>query len=88
MAVGPDTVPPVIHAVAGARIGVVEAGIRKKNRRDVVVFEFAPGTALAATFTKNQFCAAPVLRRRPFSSRCNAYCGWWRDSSGWRSFDI
>jgi len=61
MAVGPDTVPPVIHAVAGVRIGVVEAGIRKKNRRDVVVFEFAAGTALAATFTKNQFCAAPVL---------------------------
>lgn len=61
MAVGPDTVSPVIHAVAGVRIGVVEAGIRKKNRRDVVVFEFAPGTALAATFTKNQFCAAPVL---------------------------
>ncbi|MFZ5722368.1 MAG: bifunctional glutamate N-acetyltransferase/amino-acid acetyltransferase ArgJ [Pseudomonadota bacterium] len=60
MAVGPETVPAVVHSVPGVRIGVVEAGIRKKNRRDLVVFGFAPGTALAATFTRNQFCAAPV----------------------------
>ncbi len=60
MAVGPETVPSVIHDVAGVRIGVVEAGIRKKNRRDLVLFEFATGSTLAASFTKNQFCAAPV----------------------------
>lgn len=61
MAVGPETVPQVVHPVAGVRIGVAAAGIRKKNRRDVVVFELAAGSAVAATFTKNQFCAAPVL---------------------------
>jgi len=60
MAVGPETVSPVVYPVGGVRIGVAEAGIRKKNRRDIVVFELAAGTAVAATFTKNQFCAAPV----------------------------
>jgi glutamate N-acetyltransferase/amino-acid N-acetyltransferase len=60
MAVGPETVSPVVHAVGGVRIGVAEAGIRKKNRRDLVVFAFDAGTRVAATFTKNQFCAAPV----------------------------
>ena len=64
MAVGPETVPPVIHAVPGVRLGVAEAGIRKQNRRDVVVFELAIGSTLAATFTKNQFCAAPVTVAR------------------------
>lgn len=61
MAVGPETVSPVVHPVAGVRIGVAEAGIRKKNRRDLVVFELAAGSTVAATFTRNQFCAAPVL---------------------------
>jgi glutamate N-acetyltransferase/amino-acid N-acetyltransferase len=61
MAVGPETVSAVVHPVAGVRLGVAEAGIRKKNRRDLVVFELAAGSTVAATFTKNQFCAAPVL---------------------------
>jgi glutamate N-acetyltransferase/amino-acid N-acetyltransferase len=60
MAVGPATVPAVIHPVSGVRIGIAEAGIRKKNRRDLVVFELAVGSTVAGTFTKNQFCAAPV----------------------------
>lgn len=60
MAVGPSTVAPIVHPVAGVRIGIAEAGIRKKNRRDLVVFELAAGSVVAATFTKNQFCAAPV----------------------------
>jgi glutamate N-acetyltransferase / amino-acid N-acetyltransferase len=36
------------------------AGIRKKDRRDLVVIECVPGTQVAATFTRNRFCAAPV----------------------------
>ncbi|MFP5383465.1 MAG: bifunctional glutamate N-acetyltransferase/amino-acid acetyltransferase ArgJ [Gammaproteobacteria bacterium] len=64
MAVGPETVPSVVHPVAGVRIGVAEAGIRKKNRRDLVLFELAQGSTVAATFTRNRFCAAPVLVAR------------------------
>lgn len=60
MAVGSSTIAPVIYPVPGVRIGIAEAAIRKKNRKDLVVFELAPGSVVAASFTKNQFCAAPV----------------------------
>ena len=59
MAVG-DVSMPVMHPVAGVKIGFAEAGIRYKNRRDVVVFELAEGTHTAGVFTTNAFCAAPV----------------------------
>jgi glutamate N-acetyltransferase/amino-acid N-acetyltransferase len=49
-----------LHPVAGVRVGVAMAGVRKANRRDLVVFELAPGTAVAGVFTTNRFCAAPV----------------------------
>lgn len=59
MAVG-DLSLPVMHPVDGVRIGIAEAGIRYKNRRDLVVFEIADGASTAAVFTTNAFCAAPV----------------------------
>lgn len=49
-----------LHAVAGVRLGVAEAGIRKANRRDLTVIELAPGSRVAGVFTQNRFCAAPV----------------------------
>jgi len=51
---------PVLNPVAGIRLGTIAAGLRKKNRRDLVVIECAPGTTTGAVFTKNRFCAAPV----------------------------
>lgn len=59
MAVGPDTFP-VMHQVAGVRIGVAQAGIKRPGRRDLVVFELQPGAQVAGVFTQNAFCAAPV----------------------------
>ena len=59
MAVGSGAIPE-IFPVSGVRIGVAEAGIRKKNRKDLVLFELAENTSVAAVFTKNAFCAAPV----------------------------
>ncbi|MDH5547911.1 MAG: bifunctional glutamate N-acetyltransferase/amino-acid acetyltransferase ArgJ [Gammaproteobacteria bacterium] len=59
MAVGLQAVSS-LEAVNGIRIGVCEAGIRYKNRRDLVVFEISENAAVAATFTRNAFCAAPV----------------------------
>jgi glutamate N-acetyltransferase/amino-acid N-acetyltransferase len=52
--------PDQLHAVAGVRLGVAEAGIRKANRRDLTLIELAPGSTVAGVFTKNRFCAAPV----------------------------
>jgi glutamate N-acetyltransferase/amino-acid N-acetyltransferase len=46
--------------VAGLRIGTAMAGVRKANRRDLVVIELAPGASVAGVFTRNRFCAAPV----------------------------
>ncbi|AWI79702.1 bifunctional ornithine acetyltransferase/N-acetylglutamate synthase [Parazoarcus communis] len=52
--------PAELNAVAGVRLGVAEAGIRKANRRDLTVIELAPGSRVAGVFTLNRFCAAPV----------------------------
>ena len=52
--------PRQMHAVPGVRIGVAMAGIRKPNRRDLVMFEIVEGSAVAGVFTQNRFCAAPV----------------------------
>jgi len=52
--------PDQLFPVAGVRLGVAEAGIRKINRRDLTVIELAPGSRVAGVFTKNRFCAAPV----------------------------
>ena len=49
-----------LHPVAGIEIGVAMAGVRKANRRDLVVFTLAEGSAVAGVFTQNRFCAAPV----------------------------
>ena len=53
-------VPSTLNPVPGVRIGVAMAGVRKVNRRDLVVFELVPGSAVAGVFTRNRFCAAPV----------------------------
>ena len=55
---------PELHPVAGIRLGTARAGIRKPDRRDLVVIECAPGTQAAAVFTRNRFCAAPVTVAR------------------------
>ncbi|WP_022956639.1 bifunctional glutamate N-acetyltransferase/amino-acid acetyltransferase ArgJ [Perlucidibaca piscinae] len=65
---------PVMHPVPGVRIGIAEAGVRYKNRRDLVVFELAEGATTAAVFTTNAFCAAPVqLARRHLAAAAPRY---------------
>ena len=60
MAVGPSTFPADMPAIAGFQIGVAEAGIKKPDRRDLVIMALEAGSRLAGTFTRNAFCAAPV----------------------------
>jgi len=53
--------PASLHPVAGVELGVAMAGIKKPNRRDLLVMRLAPGGTVAGVFTRNRFCAAPVV---------------------------
>lgn len=55
--------------VAGVRIGVTEAGVRKANRKDLTVFLLDDGASVAGVFTQNRFCAAPVQLSRDHLAR-------------------
>ncbi|MCW8882019.1 MAG: bifunctional glutamate N-acetyltransferase/amino-acid acetyltransferase ArgJ [Sedimenticola sp.] len=48
------------YPVAGVRLGATCAGIKYRNRNDLVIIELAEGGSCAAVFTRNAFCAAPV----------------------------
>ena len=52
--------PTQLHPVAGVRIGVAEAGIRKAGRKDLTVMLLDEGASIGGVFTQNRFCAAPV----------------------------
>ena len=59
MAVGPAELPELLP-VNGVRIAIGSAGIKRAGRKDLVLFELAEGASVAAVFTLNRFCAAPV----------------------------
>lgn len=59
MAVGNGEIG-VLHPVAGVRVGIASAGIKKPGRRDTVLFELCEGATVAGVYTLNRFCAAPV----------------------------
>lgn len=52
--------PAELFPIAGVRIGVTEAGIRKANRKDLTVVLIDKGASVSGVFTQNRFCAAPV----------------------------
>ncbi len=52
--------PKSLHPVPGVRLGIAMAGVRKANRRDLLVVEIVDGSNVAGVFTSNRFCAAPV----------------------------
>ena len=52
--------PESVLPVAGVRIGVTEANIRKVGRKDLSVFLLDEGASVGGVFTSNRFCAAPV----------------------------
>lgn len=57
--------PEQLVPVPGIRLAVGEAGIRYANRPDLVLIDGGPQAVIAAVFTRNAFCAAPVhLARR------------------------
>jgi glutamate N-acetyltransferase/amino-acid N-acetyltransferase len=58
-----NLLPPQVaelHPIAGVRIGVTQAGIRKADRKDLTVVLIDAGASVSGVFTQNRFCAAPV----------------------------
>jgi glutamate N-acetyltransferase/amino-acid N-acetyltransferase len=53
--------PEDLLPVNGLALGVAEAGVRKPNRKDLLVMRLAEGASVAGVFTQNRFCAAPVI---------------------------
>ena len=52
--------PAALWPVPGVQLGVTEAGVRKAQRKDLVVMQWDAGAQVAGVFTQNRFCAAPV----------------------------
>ena len=52
---------PDLPAIDGVRFAAVEAGIKYKGRKDVMLAVCAPGTSIAGVFTRSATRAAPVL---------------------------
>lgn len=53
--------PERLFPVAGIELGIAMAGVRKADRKDVLLMRIAPGATVAGVFTLNRFCAAPVI---------------------------
>ena len=53
--------PEELLQVGGVKLGTARANIRKPDRRDLLVVELEEGARVSGVFTKNRFCAAPVL---------------------------
>ena len=51
---------PRLPALAGVRIAARECNVRYKNRTDVMLMEFAPGTTIAGVLTRSLTRSAPV----------------------------
>jgi glutamate N-acetyltransferase/amino-acid N-acetyltransferase len=67
-------------AVAGVRLAAVGAAIRYRDRPDLVLVELPAGSTCAATFTRNAFCAAPVIVARDHLARARPR--WWLINAG------
>ena len=53
--------PEDLLPVAGVALGAAAAHVKNWSRDDVLLVSLAPGTAASGVFTRNPFCAAPVI---------------------------
>ncbi|WP_435948980.1 bifunctional glutamate N-acetyltransferase/amino-acid acetyltransferase ArgJ [Psychrobacter sp. DM8] len=60
MAVGDITIPDTIYAIDGITLSATAAGVRYKDRDDLVIIKINEAATTAVVTTKNTFCAAPV----------------------------
>lgn len=70
MAIGlPQT--PRLDAVPGIKLSATRAGINKADKDDLALITCAPSTVASAVFTKNLFCAAPVIVAQHHLNQCS-----------------
>ena len=60
-----------LHPVKGVQLGFAKAHIRKPDRKDLLVMKLVEGSRVAGVFTKNRFCAAPVILCQQFLAKEN-----------------
>ncbi len=65
MAIGETELPQMLP-IQGVRLGTTSASIKTPGRRDVVLIEMTEGTRCAGAFTRNAFCAAPVVLAKQY----------------------
>ncbi len=53
---------PALPVINGVRFATAEAGVKYKNRTDVMLAELCEGTQMAGVFTRSTTRSAPVLR--------------------------
>ncbi len=58
----PDLLP--LYPIAGIKVGTACAQIKQTERDDLALFELSPKSTCAVVFTRNAFCAAPVIVAR------------------------
>ena len=56
--------PSHLDAVAGIRVSAASLKVRSTPRNDLAILAIPEGGSVAATFTRNAFCAAPVVVAR------------------------
>ena len=54
------TTPPAMPSIAGVRMATCEAGIKYRNRPDLMLMLFDAGTSVAGVFTQSKTAGAPV----------------------------
>lgn len=57
----PSLLPQQLLPVQGVSLGIAEAGIKRPDRKDLLVIVLDGDVEVAGVFTKNRFCAAPVV---------------------------
>ena len=63
--------PDSVYAIDGVRLATTAAGVRYQGRDDVALIEIVPESNVAAVFTQNKFCAAPVLVAKQHLGKSN-----------------
>jgi glutamate N-acetyltransferase / amino-acid N-acetyltransferase len=67
--------PVELSPVAGVRLATCNASIYDNNRDDISLIEISENSSCAAVFTKNAFCAAPVvIARKHLDQNTPLYC--------------